>query len=198
MPSEPAQEPSQPIEPSQHPTPAQPATVTVAAPEATRTRTNGHRVPYEPRCPVCVDPGRPELEHDYVNGMDWAVLLDWADGAYNKTQIERHMAALDFDVERTKNTYKVMHVLMEKGLERVEAGLEAVTPDHMIKLIPHIDKREGRIIERVKVDAPRQIVINAPNGLPLPGLQREELAEPAIAGRLIEEEIPLMLPQKKD
>lgn len=155
-----------------------------------------HKPVYDPSCIICKSPDKIDIEKDY-EATD--ATQDIAD-RYNvaKSAIERHCRALDIDVLRVKNTYKTLAKLHDKGLERVESGLEAVTVDHLMRIIEHTDKREGRIINKVQVSKPTVIVMR---GIPPPGAIEGETFAGEIAPEEQSDSIsapdePLLLPSQ--
>jgi hypothetical protein len=117
-------------------------------------------------CGVCKLPMdmQTEMLDVYCNGTSVSALV--AKYGVTKRDFRRHARGMKWDYERAKNTDLAWAMLADIGIRNVQANPKEVTPEHLIKILHMIDKREGRIVEKVQVNAAPAITFVV--GTPLP------------------------------
>ena len=126
----------------------------------------GHKNGFSKKCEVCAQPKVTVIEELY---LDWRP-LKWIADTFGipVTKLLNHIKATKLDQRRALNTKGAYRIFVEKGIEALES--ESVDPNMAAKLAlasaQHIDKLEGRIIERRKIDEQKVLKIEA---FPMPG-----------------------------
>lgn len=128
-----------------------------------------HLKEFDEECFVCVHPQKDLIEDRYVRWYtksEMADLFGTEENPFDYDLMERHMKALKLNHARAANTYDAWDKVTEIGMERLREDKKFVTPRVFLEALAHIDKREGRIVERHKDEGPRTVVFIAP---PMPG-----------------------------
>lgn len=126
----------------------------------------GHKNGFSKKCDICQHSKITIMEELYT---DWRP-LKWIADTFEISVVKllNHMKATKLDQKRANNTKAAYRIFVEKGIEALEDG--EVDPNMAAKLglasAQHIDKLEGRIIERRKIDEQKTLRIEA---FPMPG-----------------------------
>ena len=131
-------------------------------------------------CPICALPTeiRQELQDQYVSACPMGVLV--VKFGINVNWIKAHVRAFALEYERAKDTDRVYAVIADLGLKNIKQKPGEVTPEVLLKTLNWIDRREGRVVERVQVQAAPAIIFATEVPLP-PPFRRAELQEPTRA-----------------
>jgi hypothetical protein len=89
-----------------------------------------------------------EVKHAYINGVSYMAIKK-ATGV-GRHHLTAHATAEAWDWERAKCTERALALLQERGLEYVRNNPDAVDGELLLKVVQHIDKREGKVVERVQ------------------------------------------------
>lgn len=147
---------------------------------------------FDPDCPICSHPLKENLEDRYVRWYTFEQIHDlFATETIEFTQedLEIHARATKINQQRAANTYDAWAVVMELGMEKMRKNKDWITARLFQESMMHIDKREGRIIERHKDEGPRTVVFLP---IPPPGGTSATLVE----GKVIEEKLVELGPPK--
>lgn len=119
------------------------------------------------RCKVCASPARSEIEEKYIG---WEATAEDLADQYGLPHLLllRHFRARNLIYKRVANTFSLHLKVQEEGKRVLNAGI--VDPDVVAKLAvdsaKHMDKMEGRIVQKHDVAHQGQLQVVAP---PLPG-----------------------------
>jgi hypothetical protein len=144
---------------------------------------NNHRLlGPDPVCPICnlsaVD--QEAVKAVYVRGDDPKDIINngpWESLRNRKAyEIKAHAQAQTWWWERTINTNKALSLLAEAGIDYVKNNPDSVIPETLLKVLQWIDRREGRVVDRVQQDSVVAInfVGNTPSPLPARGVVLQE------------------------
>lgn len=101
-------------------------------------------------CGVCML--KPEtleqVKAAYINGVSLPSIKK-ATGVTQK-DLKAHANAEAWDWNRAQQTERALALMQERGIEYVLKNPDAVDGDLLFKVTQHIDKREGKVVERVK------------------------------------------------
>ena len=123
-----------------------------------------HADAYDPACEICASPAKGIIEARYTACQDVREICK--EFFVQREQLNQHVRALDLDIVRLNNTDKIAGRLLDYGLEQLADGNLEVTADHILRILEHKDKKEGRIVNRVSVEKPSTVVFrNIPSPL---------------------------------
>jgi len=126
----------------------------------------GHKNGFSKKCEVCNKSKVAVIEELY---LDWRPVKWIADTfQISVTRLLNHVKGAKLDQKRASNTKGAYRIFMESGIAALES--DEVDPNMAAKLAlasaQHIDKLEGRIIERRKIEEQKTLKIEA---FPMPG-----------------------------
>ena len=147
-----------------------------------------HAKIFDKTCLICAHTDRDVMEELYVEESQDIDAICEAFGV-DVAAFKLHCRALGYDMARTKNTYRVLHLLMEDGIKQVRDGNVKMSAKELMRVIQHIDKREGRIIERTLNERPTTVIFASE--LPRPGAFEGETIQGQLAPHVFQEPNPL-------
>ena len=134
---------------------------------AARTRKNYHKKPYDEKCDICQHKDKDAIEDLYLHYAYAGKKAPLARQFGLKVEIlSRHMEATGLKTKRADNTWDLVAALVDMKMETLKP--EEVSVSELVKLIKHVDVREGRVVHRVQDERPRIIQVFAS---PSPGGQ---------------------------
>ena len=114
-----------------------------------------HKNAFDSRCTVCALGAKPEIlevfKATYIKGWTSKQLKREFPGT-KPSDIRGHAHANGWDYERAKSTEVSLAVMHSVGLKFVKNNPDSVDGELLLKTIQHIDKREGRIIDKTEVN----------------------------------------------
>lgn len=139
-----------------------------------------HPQGFDRGCGVC------KMAPDLQEKLKWAFVLrtrlaklKLAFPGLTTLDYKRHAKAHGWLYEQAKNTNDVLAMMMTAGVEALITG--EITPEFkdLLATIQHIDKREGRIVDKVEND--HVVSINFTGNAPAPGPARGYADQPGAA-----------------
>lgn len=125
-----------------------------------------HLSEYDEDCPICTHTKCSIIEDRYKAWDKPGAIAE--DFNLQLGDLLAHVRKLGLSEEKAKNQRHFYRVAMEKGMEYIEEGL--ASPDTIARIgldaAKHIDRLEGRIIDKHQIEAQKTLTIVAP---PLPG-----------------------------
>lgn len=119
----------------------------------------GHKQGYDSNCSVCVHEHRPLIENLYLEWHPHAWIIDRFD--LDEEDFARHVRTGRLASKKADNRRAFYRHVMENGRE----ALANVSPDTAVKLgmdaAKHVDKLDGLVINRVRDESPKTIVVTA-------------------------------------
>jgi len=117
-------------------------------------------------CKICAHSNCGLIEELYLNRKSIAEVLTYE--GLTRAEWNRHRKGLRLGEERAKSTMSIYKTYVDKGAEAMRGNEVSPTAKAKLGLIAaqHIDKLEGRIVEKRQVKEERHLVIEA---FPAPG-----------------------------
>lgn len=131
-----------------------------------------------PSCDVCSLPEekQKEVKEAYVNGASFNA-MKYESGCCT-LHIRKHADANDWSWDRAKKTERALAIMQQKGLKYIRQNPDAVDGELLLKVTQHIDRREGKIVERIQNDTNVAIqFMNMPTAISPAKNAREQLSE---------------------
>ena len=101
-------------------------------------------------CTVCDHEAVVEIEKRFVM---WRPLNEMATlFGLALDDLRRHVQARGLNEVRAQNTYALVGEMLAFGMENLAKDPSGVTAEVMVKLLKHVDQREGRMITRIETE----------------------------------------------
>ncbi len=134
---------------------------------ATRPKGNPHKRPYDEKCGICTHKDKDAIEDLYFRfayqGRKAPLARQFG---FTVHILSNHMEATGLKKRRANNTDDLVAALVDMKMENLKP--EEITVPELVKLIKHVDVREGRVVHRVQDVRPQIVKVLAS---PSPGGQ---------------------------
>jgi len=141
-----------------------------------------HQIPFhadgvDEACTVCCLDAKfqEQLKYAYISGMSLKELKKTMPSKVFLVDVDRHSAAFKWNLEKMRHTETALTLIVEEGVKNIVFGDTKVEVSHLLEALKHIDKREGKIIDRVEHDT--VVSVQFLGNTPAPGVARGAASE---------------------